>query len=232
MRGRTVRCNVFSIVLGLVSVGLLGCMGWYVWHVRDNVNKALSVASSASRSYIARPNPYAGWQTYTSPGGTYSVKYPAYWRVTCSSAAVVCNVGSSPQDAVLSPKAHPDWRVITLGHSKSALPPETWYMQTQTTPTQDCLYAPYSNAINGYHTYAAELQQSFGNPLCPSSPHPGVYHYGGNSSVGYTYSYVFAHNGQVVLLTMYAQDDGSGTENTIPLIPVFEQIAKSIAFHN
>jgi type II secretory pathway pseudopilin PulG len=71
--------NGFSAVetiLVLVIVGLLGFIGWYVWHNSSakNVNASMSKPVTAKNT----SDPYAGWQTYNDDHVNF--KYPADWQ--------------------------------------------------------------------------------------------------------------------------------------------------------
>lgn len=80
----------FAIVESLlivVIIGLLGGVGYYVWHAQKQANDTLQAASKVAQSSPGKvvkkvPNTSdltAGWKTYTSEKGKFTVKYPVSW---------------------------------------------------------------------------------------------------------------------------------------------------------
>jgi hypothetical protein len=95
--------NGFSAVealLLIVIVAIIGGTGWYVWHAKSNTNKALTVNNSSTPSFkkkaapAATPaqvtDPTAGWTSYASKDGGFSLKHPNTW-VTESNATACGN---------------------------------------------------------------------------------------------------------------------------------------------
>ncbi|PJE65369.1 hypothetical protein COU91_02015 [Candidatus Saccharibacteria bacterium CG10_big_fil_rev_8_21_14_0_10_47_8] len=82
----------FTLVEGLlilVIVGVLGFVGWYVWHAKNNTEKTLqdTVQSQGTVSKIAKKpsstlqktDPTADWTAYSDKAGNFSLKYPKSW---------------------------------------------------------------------------------------------------------------------------------------------------------
>jgi type II secretory pathway pseudopilin PulG len=85
--------NGFSVVEALlivIIVGMLGSVGWYVWHANSQTNKDLDSAvkssnNSADATKKSQDNKkvsmYAGWKTYCDPLKVGCIKYPSNWTV-------------------------------------------------------------------------------------------------------------------------------------------------------
>ena len=231
-------------LLILLILVLVGAVGYFVYH-NDHQSKTLNATTadkttssksniSNSNKTVSAANAYAGWNTYTSSDNTYTVRYPANWVTDPCSKTNACST-TGEVDTFLSPASNSSWQVVRLSHNKSTLSAEDWFNQEENSPSpDDCLYATSTSAVSGYDTYSTEMYQplNISNPSCPSSPPAGAYTYGLEGNVGYSDYYVFAHNGQVVELSMPVQDGSNGTRNTVPLVSTFKQIAYSIKFNN
>ena len=94
----------FSAIEGLlilIAVAIIGGTGWYVYNANKKANTSYNSASQSSQSTVkfakrktaatttVTPNqssdPTAGWATYASASGGFSLKYPKTW-VTSESA--------------------------------------------------------------------------------------------------------------------------------------------------
>lgn len=78
----------FSAVDGLlllVIIGVIGFIGWYVYHAQQNANKNYTQTSRGNPIFKKTTKkkvttaPYAGWTTYNSKDGKISLKYPKTW---------------------------------------------------------------------------------------------------------------------------------------------------------
>lgn len=77
--------TLVQVLLIAVLVGILGFTGWYVYSAQQNVDKTLKADNSETPSFKKKAgsatgdatDPTAGWKSYTSATGRYSLKYPA-----------------------------------------------------------------------------------------------------------------------------------------------------------
>lgn len=74
-------------ILILVIIILIGVIGWLVYknHHKSTTTKNTATTSSSkpkSTTSSTSNNPYAGWNTYTSKLGGFTLKYPASWNIT------------------------------------------------------------------------------------------------------------------------------------------------------
>jgi hypothetical protein len=84
--------SAFEAILIIIIIGLIVVIGYYVWHnnKKDTSNNTQNTASTISTSATKqktstkpKPNPYAGWKTYTSTLGGFNIKYPGTgWTLT------------------------------------------------------------------------------------------------------------------------------------------------------
>jgi len=84
----------FSAVEGLlilVTVGVIGFVGWYVWQSKNEGNKATNTDNAASQTNKDKQaeeqakDLYEGWKTYTNNDYAISFRYPADWTVEAES---------------------------------------------------------------------------------------------------------------------------------------------------
>lgn len=81
--------SAFEAILVIIIIGLIVVVGYYVWHnnTKGTNDNTVSVATTSTTqpknqtSEQAKPNPYAGWKTYTLPVEKLSFKYPPTWAV-------------------------------------------------------------------------------------------------------------------------------------------------------
>jgi type II secretory pathway pseudopilin PulG len=84
----------FSAIEGLlivVIVGMLGGVGWYVWHANSQANSNLDHAVNSSNNSAdatkkaqenKKANIYAGWKSFCDPISNIGcIKYPADWSI-------------------------------------------------------------------------------------------------------------------------------------------------------
>lgn len=76
--------SIFWLLLILV-LGSISYVGWYVWSLHR-----INVQTSATNKISA--SPYAGWQTYHSPDGVFSVLLSSGWGVTTEEPVTVENM--------------------------------------------------------------------------------------------------------------------------------------------
>lgn len=79
--------SVVEILLVIVVIGLIGGAGWYVWQSKNKNNSEQSNTQTTEQTTkttteTQKPDPYAGWKTYTSTVEGFSFKYPADWKLT------------------------------------------------------------------------------------------------------------------------------------------------------
>jgi len=86
-----------ELVLVLVIVALIGFVGWYVQHSKQNTDKSPSAANNSSQATskqtkktttnaVTPADPTANWTAYTDTSGSgLSVKYPTDWQVQTES---------------------------------------------------------------------------------------------------------------------------------------------------
>lgn len=98
--------SAVELVLVLVIVALIGVIGWFVYknHNKTTNNSSVSSTSNSSASTqpktTSAPDPYTGWQTYSSSSLGVSFKYPANWTAQvgepqCTGAVLVSVTPSS-----------------------------------------------------------------------------------------------------------------------------------------
>jgi cytoskeletal protein RodZ len=85
--------SAVEIVMVVVIIALIGVVGWMVYknHHRtsaasttksaNSVKTTSSSTNSSTTKTNEASNPYAGWQTYTSKSGGYTIKYPSDWTI-------------------------------------------------------------------------------------------------------------------------------------------------------
>ncbi|MDB5169988.1 MAG: hypothetical protein JWN82_384 [Candidatus Saccharibacteria bacterium] len=78
--------SALHILLMLVTVGIVGFTGWYVWNANNKADESLKDTTSASSATKPAPakkavEPYANWQAYSSTVGNFTFKYPAEWTI-------------------------------------------------------------------------------------------------------------------------------------------------------
>ena len=127
-------------LLILVIVSLLGFVGWYVWHSKNSTNSAYNNAANttATSAVTKKSDAYAGWKTFTSDIGKFSLKYPANWTYTPLDTA-----GSNEESAFILQSPSKDYGSFELDFGVLSKAQEG-------TPTD---YSPLSNV------------QMFGNSL-------------------------------------------------------------------
>lgn len=224
--------SAIEILLVLVVVALIGVVGYTAYknyHRATTASTATTIATKPKASASTQPsNPYAGWRTYSSPDGVYSVSYPSDWvAANCSGG---CSPTSNEIDDFLSPASNSN-AVVTLSHNQNSLSAQAWFKQTWG-PT--CSYDTSSSPINGYQAYFAEYLINANNSSCPRSPLSAgaTYTFGMSSGIGYNAEYVVAYNSQVVTISLPVADGTQGTEDTLPLVSTFKEIAESIKFNH
>lgn len=80
--------GVIEGVLILVFVGLIGFVGWYVWHNRatntantPSANATSSKPKTTAKSLDAKVDETAGWTSYNNAAIGITFKYPSEWKV-------------------------------------------------------------------------------------------------------------------------------------------------------
>lgn len=82
MNNRQQGYSVVAGILVLVIVGLIACVGLYVWQknqAKPAINGTSQEASQKPQTNIETTDPTAEWATYTSDTGKFSIKYPKAW---------------------------------------------------------------------------------------------------------------------------------------------------------
>jgi hypothetical protein len=78
----------FVLPIALAAVLIVGG-GAYVYHknhtTKDSTDKTVSTKASTQTSKSNTPNPYAGWDSYTTKYDKLSFKYPTNWTLTDNS---------------------------------------------------------------------------------------------------------------------------------------------------
>ncbi len=74
--------EVVIVVLVIATVGLVGLSAWRSRHNKNSGNNVSVTSSSSSSTSGKTTDVYAGWQTFKSSIGGFSVKYPSSWNVT------------------------------------------------------------------------------------------------------------------------------------------------------
>jgi prepilin-type N-terminal cleavage/methylation domain-containing protein len=83
--------SVIEIIMVLVIIVLIGAVGWLVYknhHKSTTIPAATtsttkSTTSTSTKTTTTTPaSPYAGWQTYDSKLGDFTIQYPAGWSIT------------------------------------------------------------------------------------------------------------------------------------------------------
>ncbi|HEU4967016.1 MAG TPA: hypothetical protein VFT53_06110 [Candidatus Saccharimonadales bacterium] len=87
--------SVVEALLTLVAVAVVGVSGYlvYINHNKTQItpvatNKASTPEKNGANS-SATVDPYAGWRTYSSSAGGYSIKYPPTWTLNASPAGAI-----------------------------------------------------------------------------------------------------------------------------------------------
>jgi hypothetical protein len=201
-------------------------------NVATTVNKSSAQSAGSSSASAKSTNLYSGWKTYSSSDNTYTIRYPSNWVSASCSTNNTCSL-TGEVDNNLSPSPNPQWQVVELSHNKTSVSPQASFDVRENIPNPfDCIYDASSYSINGYSGYFAEGYTSLVAHKCPNAPTAGTTISGASSNTGYAEYYTLVHKGQAVLISMQIQDGSSGTENTVPLIPTFNEIVRSIKFNN
>jgi prepilin-type N-terminal cleavage/methylation domain-containing protein len=107
--------SVVEVVIVLVVVGLIGGVGFMVYknHNKKAVtNSAATTTSTKPTTTETKPatkaDPYAGWKSFTSNAGGFSLKYPADWTITDNTA------GSNEEQAFLLQSPDKDYGSVLL----------------------------------------------------------------------------------------------------------------------
>lgn len=87
--------GAIEALLILVTVGIIGFTGWFVWHSNNKASNDLKSSSSSAKFEKKKKSPVdptADWTPYTSTAGKFSLKYPKSWSTAtnpelCSNTA-------------------------------------------------------------------------------------------------------------------------------------------------
>jgi type II secretory pathway pseudopilin PulG len=125
--------SAVEALLLLVIVGMLGGVGWYVWHAQKQADKTYSQTANSSavsskkvsnKTSPAATDPYAGWKNFTTQNVKVGFEYPASWTVKDSSSGsddVLQLTGSDGFTANIS--------FGTTGHPSLDYDPQVLYAQ-------------------------------------------------------------------------------------------------------
>jgi type II secretory pathway pseudopilin PulG len=163
-----------ELLLVLIIIGIVGCVGWYVYHSQSRANEALDKANSSSK--LTATDTTSGWQTFSDDGTKYpatpdgngdavgfSFMYPKNWKFypigTMTNGAAAAFNSVSPISA-----SSPVSNNMAFNSIKTSLSAKTYF--TQTTSNQRTIHGPVWEGIsgfttkNGYSVYTGKLQET------------------------------------------------------------------------
>ena len=84
--------SVIVVPLIILAIAAIGVAGWLVYQygrtsMKANTNTAGVTTDSADKP--AQTDPYAGWKSYSSNTGGYSIKYPSTWTLNPSPTGAI-----------------------------------------------------------------------------------------------------------------------------------------------
>ena len=196
--------GAIGVLAIIVVLGVVGGASAYVYHHNHKTKAVASKTSTSTPKSTSgsttptKPDPYAGWKTYTSTTGNFSFKYPADWYFaaggTGSSAGEISLEPTSSQTATsnafrmtLNVETNPDTAYQPAAASKGTTQKlangiQVWTTKdtTSTSPnTPVCPVMEMMNAANTHFSYPL----SGGNYLTLS----GGYCQGQRDVTTYTY---------------------------------------------
>jgi Tfp pilus assembly protein PilE len=86
--------SAVEALLIVIIVGMLGGVGYYVWHSQKQVDNTYSQTANSSavpskkvssKTAPAATDPYAGWKNFTTQNAKVGFEYPASWTIKDSS---------------------------------------------------------------------------------------------------------------------------------------------------
>lgn len=151
--------GAIETLLILASVGILGFVGWYVWHAKNNADTSLKSATTAS----VNSSPQVKNKTYTNTEYGFSFQYPETW----SFSEKLSDLGGGHNEGdivVTSPK---DTKVHfgpnLGGKGGDCADPDTETRTKKYCETRNILYLetlPTSSAAKPVYFYQASLTAS------------------------------------------------------------------------
>lgn len=82
----------FSVIEGfliVVVVGLIGFVGWYVWHSKQAVDESLSNTGKSSTPAVTKDDPTASWKLFTAKDDVYSFRVADGWKLNYDGVATL-----------------------------------------------------------------------------------------------------------------------------------------------
>lgn len=77
MTKKSQRGSIEIILIGLVAI--LVAIGLYLWYGKTHLKGSVEPVSKTTETPKATPDPTAGWKSFTSTSGKFSLKYPPTW---------------------------------------------------------------------------------------------------------------------------------------------------------
>jgi len=114
--------GTFEVILIVLTLAGIGFVGYYTIQSRQEATNSAKVASSEPS---IKPDPMAGWKTYESKAGKYTLKHPPMWyEDLCDNSSDDLNLylGPTKESRVICNSEHGSQVMIT---STAAVPTES-----------------------------------------------------------------------------------------------------------